>query len=270
MNKEQIISAIKNSKKYAGISEKIIRKEVESFVKANPRYVEYKEKFILKQIKEKLHKMYGSFQTYKKGKIKKMLEELKSGRDNRIIREILGTNLSTKERLADYGLVYGKIFEITGKVDGILDLGCGLNPISYPYMELDKDAKYYAYDINEKDLDMIREFFEIYAVNSHVEAVDLRRLEEIKKLAPADLCLMFKLIDPLEKNMRGHKYAEEMIKILSNKCKFIVVSFATRTLSGKKMNYPQRGWIERMLARIGLKYDSFQTSNEIFYIIKKT
>jgi 16S rRNA (guanine(1405)-N(7))-methyltransferase len=269
MNKEQLISAIKNSKKYAGISEEIIGKEVESFVKANPRYIEYKEKFILKQIKEKLHKMYGSFQTHKKSKIKKMLEELRNSKDNKIIREILGANLSTKERLADYGLVYGKIFEITGKVDSVLDLGCGLNPVSYPYMELDKDAKYYAYDMNERDLDMIREFFEIYTVNSHVEAVDLRSLEEIKKLAPADMCLMFKVIDPLEKSMKGHKYAEEMIKILSNKCKFIVVSFAARTISGGKMNYPQRGWIERMLTRIGLKYESFQTSNEIFYIISK-
>lgn len=268
MDVSSIKENIKKSKKYGGINEEIIKREVEDFVKKNPRYTEHKENFILKQIKEKLHWAYGSFQTRKKSKIRKLLEQLRNKKSISIIREILNTNLSTKERLPLYGQIYEKIFEITGTPDSILDLGCGLNPISYPYMELDEDAKYYAYDINEDDLKIIREFLEIYAVNSDVQTIDLKNVKQIKKLPPADVCFMFKVLDPIEKREKGHKLAEEIMEILRKKYKFIVISFASQTLSGKKMNYPQRGWIERMLTRIGLKFESFETENEIFYVVK--
>ncbi len=267
MDKKEIIQEIKKSKKYAGIAEEIIGKEVESFIKSNPRYQEFKDKFILKQIKEKLHKMYGSFQTYKKGKAKKLLEKLREEKDNKIVRELLTTNLSTKERLGNNGLIYSRIFEKVGKVNSILDLGCGLNPVAFPYMEIDKETRYYAYDINEEDLKTIEEFFDIYRINGRTGIIDLRDSQQIEKLPPADLCFMFKVLDPLEKNEKGHKLAEDIIKKLSKKCNFIVVSFATATLSGRKMSHPHRGWIERMLERLGMKFERFESKNEIFYII---
>lgn len=268
MEKHEIIKKIKESKKYSGITIEVINREVDSFIKRVPEYFHLKENFILKQIKERLHKIYGSFQTTKKSKAKKLLEELRKNKDNQIVREILATNRSTKERLGKNGFIYGKIFGITGKVNSILDLGCGLNPISYPYMEIENDIRYYAYDINENDLNIIKEFFDIYRLNGHAEAIDLKNIESIKKLPAAELCLMFKVLDPLENNLNNHKLSEEIIKILSQKCRFIVVSFATKTISGKKMNYPHRGWIERMLDRIKLKFERFETDNEIFYVVK--
>jgi len=268
MEKEEIVSKIKQSKKYSGITTEVITKEVEGFIKKFPGYNFLKENFILKQIKKRLHDIYGSFRTKKKGKIKKLLESLRKDKDNKIIREILSTNLSTRERLGNYGFIYGKIFERAKDIDTIIDLGCGLNPVSFPYMEAENEIKYYAYDLNESDLDIIREFFNIYRINGHVEAADLRNIETIKKLSPADICFMFKLLDPLEKTAKGHKLAEEIIKELAKKCRFIVVSFSTKTISGKPMNFPARGWIERMLERIKLKFESFSTKNEIFYFIR--
>jgi len=268
MDKEEIIHKIKKSKKYSGITIEVISREVGEFIGRVPGYERLKESFILKQIKSRLHKIYGSFQTTKKNKAKKLLEKLRDKKDNKIVREILETNLSTKERLASYGFVYGEIFKRSKDIDTILDLGCGLNPLSYPYMELENDIKYYAYDINENDLDIVKEFFSIYRVENLVSAIDLRNLNDAKKLPPADICFMFKLLDPLEKNSGNHKLSEEIIKILSHKCRFVVVSFSTKTLSGRQMNHPYRGWIERMLSRIGLKFEKFGIPNEIFYFIK--
>jgi len=80
---------------------------------------------------------------------------------------------------------------------------------------------------------------------------------------------MFKLVDVIEANKKGHKYSEGIIKILANKCKFVVVSFSKLTVSGKFMNFPYRGWIERMLERINFNFKILDFPNEVFYVVSK-
>ena len=257
MNKEEFVKAIKSSRKYKDISEEIIRAKVEEFF--NKYDMEGDEKFFLKEIKASLHKAHGSFRFQDKN-INKDLEK-------KDFTSILEKNRSTEERLKDYKEIYERIFEITGKPNSIIDLGSGLNPVSIPLMRLKPSLVYYSGDINEKENEFINQFYKKFDINGKAEIMDLTRIENVKKLPDADLCLMFKLIDVLEAEMKGHKYAEEMINILAEKCKFIVVSFATKTISGKIMNFPDRGWIERMLERINFKFEKLKFESEIFYII---
>ena len=270
MNEQEIIKAIKSSKKYKAISEEVIKQKTEEYIQKNPRWEQYKEKFILKDIKTILHKAHGSFQVHPKNAKRKseFLEELrKDPNDLDIIDEILKTNRSTRERLDIYPKLYDKIFNITEEPKSILDLGAGLNPVSFAYMNLPDSTDYYVYDINEKDSDFLNEFFKIEKINGKSELLDLSRIENIKTLPSCDICLMFKFLDVVEK--KGHKYSEEIIKVLREKCKFLIVSFATRTVSGKSMNFPQRGWIERMLDRIGMDFKRLEFESEIFYVISK-
>src|SRR3989304_1153605 len=103
MDTSNILAEIKQSKKYKTLSENIIREEIEKYLKRNPHYERYKDKKILKDIKTELHKIYGSFQTSSKGKREKHFEELKINPNNiEIIKKILLTNSSTKERLENY------------------------------------------------------------------------------------------------------------------------------------------------------------------------
>jgi uncharacterized protein YlzI (FlbEa/FlbD family) len=159
---------------------------------------------------------------------------------------------------------------MTGKPKSIIDLGSGINPVSCAYY-LDKNEKitYHAYEIDERDVDFLNQFFKIVAseVNGKAEILNLGKIENIKSLPSADICFMFKLVDVIEKN--GHKYSEEVIKVLIEKVKFIVLSFPTITVSGKPMKFADRGWIERLLDRINLKYEKFVITNEIFYVISK-
>lgn len=272
MDITELMKAIKSSKKYKAISEDVIKQKIEEYTKKNPRWQEYKDKHILKEIKRILHKAHGSFQINAgKAKLKQeLLEELRKDPDDLdAIDDILKTNRSTRERLGIYQEVYKKIFDITGEPRSILDLGAGLNPVSFAYMDLNEDPDYYAYDINEKDAEFLNEFFKIEKINGKAESLDLSRAENIANLPNADICLMFKLVDTLEMDKKGHKYSEEIIQTLAQKCEFVVASFATRTVSGKSMNFPQRGWIERMLTRIGMKYRMLEFDSEIFYVISK-
>ena len=90
--------------------------------------------------------------------------------------------------------------------------------------------------------------------------------DERFKIPKADVCFMFKLIDPLERG-KGHKLSEEIIKNL--KSKYIIASFASKTISHKPMKYPYRGWIERMLDRLQYKWEKINTASEVYYIIQK-
>lgn len=268
MQKKDILKEIKQSKKYKTISEGVISEEIERYIRKNPRYELYKDKKILGEIKSELHKIHGSFQKSSRRKRKKYFEELKEDIENKsAIKKILLTNISTKERIGDYEDIYKKIFEITGKPNSILDFGCGLNPFSFVFMNLEK-IKYYAYDIDEEDIFLIKEYFHEMKekISGKAEIMDLSSAseEEIKKLPKSDVCFMFKLVDILDK--KGHKQSERIIKNINSN--YIIVSFSKKTIAGKRMNFPYRGWIERMLERIGFEFKKIDFENEVFYVIK--
>ena len=173
------------------------------------------------------------------------------------IQELLDTHTSTKERLEDYQSLKDKITPL--QVNSILDLGCGINPIALA----SKEINYSATDINEDDLKLIKIYFKTNKIQGEVFTYDLRALKN--PLPKADLCLLLKVFDVLE--TKGHKLAEKIINFIQ--CKYILISFSTKTLSGKPMNHPQRGWIERLLKRLNYKYECFKTKNEIFYLVNK-
>ena len=261
MDINEAVEKIKSSKKYMHISEEIIREQVQNyFQKIGTEDLD--EKIALKEIKTQLHKIHGGFRFKSQN-----FDELINNKD---FEGILKATRSTHERINLYGEIYDKIFAITGKPKIIMDLGAGLNPFSMDYMTFGENIEYYAYDINEAEIQAINKFLELENIAGKAEVLDLSKIENVKKLPKADLCFMFKLIDTLEQFDSGHKYAEEMIKVLAEKCRFIVVSFATKTLSGKRMKFAERGWIERMLERIKLRFDKlvFEQAGEVFYIIK--
>ncbi|MDD5193085.1 MAG: hypothetical protein PHF67_00710 [Candidatus Nanoarchaeia archaeon] len=264
----QILEKVKQNKKYRTISDEIVLDEIQNYLKKNPN--ESVNDLMIKSIRKNLHRLYSSYSRGKKHKKNKLLEELrKNQNDLEIIKKILGTVVSAKERLYEYEKIYSEIFKITGKPATILDLGCGLNPISFPFMNL-KKLDYYAYDIDEEDIQFLNEYFKLMkskGLNGRAQILNVRDFEKISKLPSSDLIFLLKIIDLIDIN--NHKSSEELIKILIKKTRFIVASFATRTISGKPMNLPRRRGFEFMLKRIGLKFETFSIKNEVFYVISK-
>ncbi len=279
MNKSIIMNYIKKKKSLKSISDQLIEEELSNVLKQNPRLVNFIEKEkskefkkVIKLVRSKLHIIYGTFQKKDKKKFKKyfsVLEEaLKNQKDIiKAHKDILSTSVSSKERLDFYEELYKSIFEITGKPESILDLGCGFNPFSYPFMNIN-ELNYYAYDINEEDCKFLNDYFNLISkytkLKGKAEVLNLKDLSLIQKLPETDICFLFKALDPLEQ--KGHKFSEQLISLI--KSKWIIVSFSTKTISGKQMKHPYRGWIERMLNRINLKFKVLRFPNEFFYIIK--
>lgn len=278
LTEEQISSMadeVKKKRILSSISDDIVREKISEVLKQNLKLLRFigRERSegyrkIIKLAREKLHKAYGVFQKEDKEKAKELLKKLgKARNDNElpaIHNDLLGLTLSTKERLSFYPELYEKIFSITEKPKSILDIGCGFNPFSYVFMNLDA-VKYHAYDINEDDIEILNRYFEMMGddLNGKAELFSFQQKREFPK---ADICFLFKVLDILDQ--KGHKRSEELIKNL--KCRWIAASFSTITVSGKRMKHPYRGWLNRMLERLGMEFKVLEFENEIFYIIRKS
>lgn len=267
---QEILRQIKENKKYKNLADSIVKKEIQKYLKSNK--IKKITKQDIKNIRSKLHKFYSSFQTKKKNKKYQYLSQLNPGLDNEEnANNLLSMTISTKERINDYKEIYKQIFKITGPPETIIDLGSGLNPLSYSYMNL-KKLTYYAYDINEEDINFLNEFFQIMKIqglDGKARIMDIRDSKEIFDLPSSDVVLLFKIIDLINQSEKNYKTSEKLIKQLLPKTKFIIASFATKTITRKKMNYPNRKWFELMLKRNHLKFKTISISNEIFYVISK-
>lgn len=143
---------------------------------------------------------------------------------------------------------YELIFEITGKPESVLDLGCGYSPMHFPY----KDIKYHCADIGH---DYVKEKGFIFDMLN----------DDYGKLPEVDVVFLFKVLESLEYFKRN--VSKEILEKL--RCKYIIASFDKKSLSGKEIKKKGRIWFRRILGELGLEYSVFDYGDEIFFVIKK-
>ena len=89
----------------------------------------YKE--FLKKSRSEARRIYGMFFDESYNKKEKYLQEYKKTRNPEFLKKILELHKSSKERMGFYKEFYNEIFKKVGKINTVLDLGCGFNPFSY-------------------------------------------------------------------------------------------------------------------------------------------
>ncbi len=248
MEKKELIKKLKEKKELKDIDISFISHRIDEYIKDNNleekfnslgffRTSSYKKMF--KDLRKKLREVYGIFRA------KSFME-----------------NPSIKERLVYYKEIYYKIFSITGKPKKILDLGCGLNPLSYEYLGC--KPHYYACDISKEDVKKVKEFFKKKKING--EAFDFNLVDgNYSKLPKVNVCFLFKTLESLEQIKRD--ISGPILKSLD--CDWIAVSFSRKSMTGKRIKKSGRAWFRSVLKKLKLYYRVFDVGNEMFFIIKK-
>lgn len=272
-----IVKDILTKKELSNLSKEFVLEKVKKFLETHKkinekmkkenylrlqRAKEYKE--LVKTIRAELREVYGVFILKDYKKRYELLKELKKNPSIENHNKILGLHKSSKERLPYYSLVYKKIFEIAGVPKRIIDLACGLNPFSYPFLGC--KPEYVACDLSEKDLDFIKEYFKIMRIKGSTKKINLIKSNLYEVVKKNDLVFLFKTLDSLEtikRNISG--------QVLRNiQGKFIVVSFSTKSLGGGKIiRKEKRAWFERLIKKLGYRSKIFEIPGETFYIITK-
>ena len=229
----EICEEILSSKKYATLHKPMILRVCEQEYK---KYSNTKER--IKGTKNTLHAMYGAYlfnESYKKAN--KLLDVAISDKKCLIntehqnypaneLEKILRLHASTKERLPNLKEFYQFIFDNTGPAESILDIGCGFNPFTLPFFPK-MPSKYHALDIDTRIADLNNRYF------AAINLPELSGCADIAVSTPdisADVVFLFKLLPLIDRQIKGR--SANLLKEL--KAKFFVVTYPTKTLTGKE------------------------------------
>ncbi|MFA5333064.1 MAG: hypothetical protein WC376_01050 [Candidatus Nanoarchaeia archaeon] len=115
------------------------------------------EKQRIKELKKELYEIHSNY--YKNFNYDKAINDLKKSASKETYEKLL--KIYDSNRFIVLKDLYEKIFEITGKPKVLIDLACGLNPLTLPWMNLESNCKYYCYDLEQNLIDFLNKYFKI-------------------------------------------------------------------------------------------------------------
>ena len=253
MLNEELVKKIAASKKYKGVYLKTIARIVEDCAR------KYQEKQIEKKAKNLLHQIHGA---YFSNQIN--FKDFK-GKTKQEILSLLTLQSSTKERIPILDDFYKEIFKITGKPKTIVDLGSGLNPLTFLWMDLAKDAQYFAFDIDKNQAEFLKSVFKNLNINQvKINLGDIL----IDEFPETDIAFFLKVLPPLERQLKG----SSLKALQKQNSKFLVVSFPTKSISGKQKGMIDfyTKWFQDLIRDQQWKTKKILFKSELVFIIARS
>lgn len=217
-----------------------------------------------------LHQVSGAYLNSKEH-YSRWLAELRTAvqsQDNGAVRDvctrIMSSHASTRERLPILDRFYTEILAELSPIHSVVDIACGLNPLTLPWMPLANDAMYYAYDISENTMSFLTACLSLLGVQGHAQACDVLQSCPTQKV---DVALLLKAIPCLEQidKKAGHTLLHAI------QAGAIIVSFPVRSLGGKN-----KGMVEHYNAHFRTlitdetwDIQRFEFTTELVFLVRK-
>jgi len=221
-----VIKDLKSKKELKDLDDNFILNRIKEYPKidfSNKRSKEYKEFF--KEMRKKLRDVYGVFKIVK-------------GKRDKEFYEIILKDCSAKK---------------------ILNLGCGLDPLEFPF----KNYEYNACDISHDNVKKVNDYFKKKGINGKAFIFDL--VDDVN-LPKSDIVFIFRVLESLEAIKKN--ISEEILKKI--KSKLVIVTFSKIALGEKKIIRKKgRKWFRLILNKLGYEYNIIDYKDEIVFIIKK-
>ena len=189
------------------------------------------QKEAVKETKKKLHNIVAPYlgdPDFAKAEdaLERAIRSQDDGEIKATCASLLSEHASTRERQPILEQFYRQIFTVTGEPDAILDLACGLNPLSFPWMGLPKSVRYYAYDLNRPRLALIHRFFTLLGMQAYGEVRDILLTPPVET---AHVAFFFKEAHRFEQRQKGCNLAFWQALNVH----YLLVSLPTASLSGR-------------------------------------
>jgi 16S rRNA (guanine(1405)-N(7))-methyltransferase len=265
---DTLVAAVLHSAKYRNVSPGVVRR-LGARELAKGRSV----KEAIKETKNLLHQTYGAFAPHLPS-YERWLEELQAvAGDGPVPRcpafrqacaRIMAQHTSTAERLPYLEEFYRPLGSL-GPIHSVLDIGCGLHPLAFPWMRLPADVSYRCYDIDAQAAPFLTQFFALAGLDGIATVWDAA-------LAPppeqADVAILLKVVPVLDTQVRDAGFA--LLRALA--VRWLLVSFPTRSLSGRA-----RGMLQSYSSRFRLLAQQegwslrwWEYPTELLYFVGKT
>ena len=198
-----------------------------------------------KRVKRRLHQAVGAFRgaTRADRLAAAWAGDLAAPAFRAACTDALRGHASTRERLASLDAFYPGIWAITGVPSRLLDIGCGLNPLTLPWMGLAGDAVYRASDVDRRPLGTVTSFLELVGQPHEVEVRDVVASPVAEE---ADVALLLKLVTTLDR--QDADAAARVLRAL--RVAHAVISFPRHSLAGRGrgMERTYRRRLDRLVA----------------------
>lgn len=178
-------------------------------------------------------------------------------------RSILEQHVSTRERLPLLPEFYERLWQITGVPEVIVDVACGLNPLTLPWMGLPRSVHYYAYDIHTPRIGLINHFMHLWGLPSLAEVRDC--LVELPTVA-GDVALIFKEVHRMEQRRRG--VSRRLVERL--RVRWVMISLPTESMhGGHDLLQRQRALVSNLLTGTDWRVVEALFPGEVVFCVEK-
>ena len=229
----QLVAEVQAGRKYTHISTDLIRRLTEAALQKG-----LKGKATVKDVRNKLHQVGGAYFKHSPDYVNTTtaLEVLPRDIHAESIRQFcrsqMSVHASTAERLPILKDFFQTCLAYIAPVTSILDLACGLTPLSIPWMPLGKHFTYSACDIYADMLDFIQAFFDHCRVDGRTSVCDLIGRPPAQKAQVAFLLKTIPCLEQVDKQI-GLPLLESI------RADHILVSFPAASLSGQRKGMPK-------------------------------
>jgi len=233
-----------------------------------------KSKILKEIITNSKTKAYYSLRSYKNNKeslveLVHLLETINHHEEIQpIINELVLNHISTKERIKENNTFYKNLDKIICETQSIIDIGCGLNPLLFPFIKYTSNLKnYLAIDKDLQSITALHAFKE--ATNNHNLNSTKFNLDEgwetLKIEYEFDIAFMMKLVPVIK---RSSKIAyENLLKTPADI--WVITGSKTSMTKYKSIERRELNIINRFIDEAGKKIiDQFSLEEEFCIIVE--
>ncbi|MEE4194567.1 MAG: hypothetical protein V2J07_05140 [Anaerolineae bacterium] len=261
---QKIIAAVQKNPRYASIDASLVESVSRDMLQKG-----FSTKETIKHTRAKLHQVGGAYQDLKipydqlMAELEQLPEDFHSDAVKAFCREAMRYHRSTEERLNGLETLYNDIFSHLPAVESILDLACGFNPLTLPWIPVTSNCVYYACDIYPQMMDFLNAFFTHFNLPGEAFTCDLTQTIPQQEV---DLALIFKTIPCLEQIDKS--IGPRLLNQLH--AKMVIVSFPVRSLSGRAKDMPRfyEEHFMEIVAQTDWEMSTFTTIDELFFMLK--
>lgn len=263
---EDLVAEVRAARKYRGIDiptatlYDLLRQELER----RPT-----QRAALQAVREKLHNIVAPYlgdPHYPAARV--LLEDaFQSGQAAEIraaCLKMLSSHASTRERIPLLESFYPRLWQITGQPKAVLDLACGLHPFGLPWMSLDSQTRYFAYDLHRPRVDLLNHFFRLSGLEplAYHQDILVRPPEQ-----SADVAFFFKEAHRFEQRRHGcNRVFWQALNV-----RWLLVSLPASNLTGRRsLVERQRGLVQTTLAGLDWPVTETTYDNELVFCIQKS
>lgn len=190
----ELVESVLSSAKYRDVNPAVVRQIGEQELRKRRNHKE-----AVKATKNKLHQTVGAYWQGRPAYEEWLPALTAAAADAELLRTVCQTimshHASTRERLPLLPEFYATIFADLPPIHAILDLACGLNPLTIPWMALAEPVTYHACDVSQEQMMFLQQALPLLGVQGQASVCNL--LEELPADQP-DVVLLLKTLPCLE------------------------------------------------------------------------